>query len=322
MPVTAYHAVTIGVSDLDRALALFRDRMALRVEHQGAVAADRLRAWQLPADASAREAVLSCNGYPYGQVHLVEYQPRPTTYVRRDFGPAAADSPLAVGPKAVDFYVADPIGPPLQSLVDAGCIARSAPRRHVIGQTESEEVVLSGPDELPMLIMVGHRHARTSLRAGSPDGPFSEIATSSVIAGDLAASRRFYGEGLGLVAVNDTETPDAYRDLVAELVDAPPGARVHFLLYAERGESSGKTLLLHFPGRVVPRLTGRMRPGHLGFSMFQHDTDELDRLARDLPAHGGTIVTPPTLVSTPRGARRALLVRGPNEEMLELSEPV
>ena len=63
-----------------------------------------------------------------------------------------------------------------------------------------------------------------------------------------------------------------------------------------------------------------MRPGHLGFSLLNHDTDELDRLARELPGLGGEIVTPPTTVATPRGARRVMLVRGPNEEMLELSE--
>jgi catechol 2,3-dioxygenase-like lactoylglutathione lyase family enzyme len=321
VPVTAYRSVTVGVSDLDRSLRLFRDVMQLRLEHAGDVSRDLLDAWGLGAGVRARSARLSCKGYPFGQLRLVEYTPTPAIRVRDDFRPGAPDSPLAVGPKAIDFYVADPIGPWLERVIREGCVARSAPRRHVIGHSESEEVVVSGPDEVPILLMVGHRHAPTSLRPGSPDGPFSEIATSSVFCGDLAQSRRFYGEGLGLVPVNDAETPVQYRDLVADLVGAPPGTRIHFLLYAQRGEASGKTLLIHFPGLDSGRLTGRMRPGHLGFSLFSHDAEDLDRLARELPGLGGTIVTSPTVVGTERGPRRLMLVRGPNEEMLELSEP-
>lgn len=321
MTVSAYRAVVVGVSDLDRALRLFRDAMELRVEHAGPMPRDRLDAWQLPPSIAAREALLSCRGYPYGRLRLVEYSPTPTTKVRVDFGPNAPDSPLAVGPKAIDFYVADPIGPFLARVTALGYTARSAPQRHVIGHTESEEVVVSGPDDVPMLLMVGHRHAVTSLRPGSPDGPFSEIATSSVYCGDLTASRRFYGEGLGLVPVNDNETPDVYRELVDDLVGAPRGTRVHFLLYAQKGESSGKTLLIHFPGVTTPRLTGRMRPGNLGFSLFEHDADDVDRLARELPRLGGTVLAPPAVVTTERGPRRVLLVRGPNEELLELQSP-
>lgn len=319
--ISAYRAVVVGVSDLAGALRLFRDAMELRVEHEGAVARDRLTAWGLPTSVAAREALLSCRGFPYGKLRLVEYSPTPATKVRVDFGAGAPDSPLATGPKAIDFYVADPIGPWLERVTSLGYAARSAPRRHVIGHTESEEVVVTGPDDLPMLLMVGHRHASTSLRPGSPDGPFSEIATSSVYCADLAASRRFYGAGLGLVPVNDAETPDAYRDLVDDLVGAPRGTRVHFLLYAERGQASGKTLLIHFPGVHAPRLAGRMRPGHLGFSLFEHDADDVDRLARELPEFGGTVLAPPATVTTERGPRRALLVRGPNEELLELQSP-
>lgn len=321
MSVTAYRSVVVGVSSLERSLRLFRDVMQLRVEREGPVPRALLDAWGVPPHVTAREAELSCKGYPFGRLRLVEYTPEPAQRVRLDFGPGATDSPLDVGPKAIDFYVADPIGPWLERVVRAGCVARSAPRRHQIGHSISEEVVVSGPDELPMLLMVGHRHRPTSLRPGSPDGPFSEIATSSVVAGDLAATRRFYGEGLGLIAVNDAETPDEYRDLVDDLVDAPRGTRVHFLLYAERGEASGKILLLNFPGLAPPRLAGRMQPGHLGFSLLHHDADDLGRLARELPRLDGAIVTPPTRVHTDRGVREVMLVRGPNEELLELSAP-
>jgi catechol 2,3-dioxygenase-like lactoylglutathione lyase family enzyme len=320
MPVSATRAITVGVADLEAALRLFAGTMGLRVEWHAALDPGLLGFWGLPATARARAVELSCRGYPWGRLRLVQFEPGSPQRVRDDFGPGAPDSPLDVGPKAIDFYVADPIATPLAQVVAAGYPARSAPRLHQIGHSISEEVVITGPDALPVLLMVGHRHRETSLRPGSPDGPFSEIATASVICGDLGASRRFYGECLGLAAVNDAETPDEYRALVDDLVDAPPGTRVHFLLYAAPGEASGKILLIHFFERTGRRLAGRMRPGHLGFSMFSHETGDLDALHRSLRAAGVEVLRAPCPVPTPEGERRAMLVRGPNEEMFEFVE--
>ena len=321
MGVEAYRSVVVGVSDLGRALGLFRDVMGLRVEYEGALSRSLLDAWKVGPAVTARAVELSCRGYAYGRLLLVEYSPAATRKVRVDHGPQAGDSPLAIGPKAIDFYVTDSIRTALDRVVAAGFAARSTPRKHQIGQSISEEVVVTGPDDLPMLLMVGHRHAATSLRAGSPDGMFSEIATASVIMSDVAASRHFYGDLLGLRAVNDAETPDQYRDLVCELVDAPRGTRVHFLLYASPGEASGKILLIHFFDCTGPRLSDRMRPGHLGFSLFRHDVDDVERYARGAAAAGGSVFSGPVRVLTERGERLVALLKGPNEELLELSQP-
>jgi hypothetical protein len=107
---------------------------------------------------------------------------------------------------------------------------------------------------------------------------------------------------------------------VCELVGAPPGTRIHFLLYAEPGQASGKTLLIHFVGETPRRLRNPMGPGKLGFSLFEHDTDDLDALYARAAAESIEVLTPPTEVDTPRGSRRIMLVRGPNGEMLQLAE--
>ena len=166
--------------------------------------------------------------------------------------------------------------------------------------------------------MVGHQHPPTSLRAGSPDGPYSEIATISVIMGDIKQTRQFYGETLGLNPVLDDETPDEYRELVNDLTGTPKGTRLHFLMYTKEGEPSGKILLLHFFDATGKRLTGRMQPGNLGFSMLIHETDELDALHGRL--NSGAVVTPPTLIRDPDGDYRVMLARGPNEELFEFFE--
>jgi catechol 2,3-dioxygenase-like lactoylglutathione lyase family enzyme len=316
MAVGAMRLATVGVSDLDKALALFRDGMELEVEAEGWLSDSLLKAWGLPADTRARYAELSGKGYPIGRLRLVQYEPAATQLVRLDHGGSGGDVGTDVGPKALDFYVADPITDSVQRIESLGYKFRSPPVKHQIAESISEECLFSGPDGVPILIMVGHRHAPTSLRAGSPEGPFSEIPTISVVAGDLAATRRFYGEGLGLETVTDAETPDEYRDLVDDLTGVPKGTRIHFLMYVEPDEPSGKILLVHFFDQTGKRLEGRAGPGKLGFSLLTHDCDDLDALHQRLEGIGARILATPRAVDD----YRMMLVEGPNCEVFEFTE--
>ena len=314
--ISAMRSVTIGVSDLAASLRLFHDVMGLQIESRTKLTAARRSAWALPAACTGELVELSCGGYPIGRLRLLALDPVPCDYVRLDPAVGGTDMPLDIGVKAVDFYVDAPIERPLAELTAAGCVARSQPVRHVIGDTESEEVVLFGPDHVPLLIMIGHRHSPRSMRAGSPHGKYSEVPTISVVAGDPASSRRFYGDGLGLTAVVDDETPAAYQDLVCKLTGAPPGTRIHWLLYQDPDEPSGKILLVHFIGDKGKRLVGRMHPSRLGVALFQHSAPNLDELQARLLQQATRIETPPLDVD----GERLMLVRGPNEELLEITE--
>ena len=316
--IGAMHSALLGVGNIDKALHLFRDVIELQVERDWTAPGDLVAAWMLDPDTQVRLVELSCKGYPVGRLRLAYCTPAPRQLVRLDHGPHAVDSPQDVGPKAIDFYVADPIETTFDALKDAGYEPRSQPVKHRIGDTISEEVLFTGPDGLPILLMVGHRHASTSMRLKTPDGPFSEVATISIVAGDVAETRRFYGEMLGMHAILDAETPDEYRELVNDLTGTPKGTRIHFLMYTGDNEPSGKILLVHFFDATGKRLVGRMRPGHLGFSLLSHETDEMDALHGRLDEN--VVVTPPTSIVDPEGDYRVMLVRGPNEEMFEFFE--
>lgn len=313
----AYQSITVGVRDLDRALAFFRDIIQLRVEWEVAASADLARAWGLPGRA-IRLVELSCAGYPVGRLRLASYDPPATEAVRLD-ARGGPDTPYDIGPKAIDFYVHKPMAEALAEIEAAGYPPRSRPIRHVIGETESEELVLTGPDGVPVLIMIGHRHAPTSHRTTGPMTDYSEIATVSVVSGPLEASRRFYREGMGLTATTDAEVPDEYRDIVDDLTGVERGTRIHFIVFQDPTEPSGKYLLVHFFEKSTRRLNGRMRPGMLGVSLFTHEVDDVDALVRQLTAAGGTLVSGPAEITfAPFGRRRHALVRGPNEELFEL----
>jgi catechol 2,3-dioxygenase-like lactoylglutathione lyase family enzyme len=308
MTVGPIRLVTLGVSRMERSLELYRDLLGLTVERDGEAPPALLEAWGV--GGSARIVELSCRGYPVGRLRLVEYDPPATTYVRRD-RPGERDSVLDIGPRAIDFYPARPVPEALAELEAAGYVAKSRPVLHAEGHIQSREVTFYGPDGEAVLIMEGEHGEMW--RDFSP-APYSEIPTVSVTCADLDATRALYGGAFGLEAALDVEVPAGQRDLVCVLTGAPPGTRIHFLVYKEPGEPSGKYLFVHFYGASEKPLAGGMRPGHLGISLYTHEVDDLERY-RGSP--GLRVERGPAEVE----GRRLALARGPNEELFELVEP-
>jgi catechol 2,3-dioxygenase-like lactoylglutathione lyase family enzyme len=309
-------AITVGVSDLNAALRLFHDVMGLKIERREPLSADRRRFYGLGDAVRGEWVELSCQSYPIGRMRLLQLTPTPREVVRLDTQMGGPDSPPAIGPKAIDFYVRPPIETTLAEMTAAGCTARSRPVRYLIGNTESEELVLFGPDGVPLLLMIGHRHNASSMRAGTPHGKYSEVPTISVVAGDLAATRHFYADLLGMTAMVDTEVTADYRDLACTLVGIPKGSRLHYLMYQDPNEPSGKILLVHFFELSTRRIAGLMHPSRLGVGLYTHDCNDLDALAARLRAGGAPIEAGPDRVD----GERLMLVRGPNGELFEFSE--
>lgn len=309
-------AITVGVSDLNSALALFHGVMGLKIEWREKLSAQRQRFYGLADSIQGEWVELSCQSYPVGRLRLLQLTPTPREIVRLDTQMGGPDSPPAIGPKAIDFYVRPPIETTLAEMTAAGCIARSRPIRYVIGNTESEELVLFGPDGVPLLLMIGHRHNPSSMRAGTPYGKYSEVPTISVVTGDLVATRKFYGDLLGLTAMVDTEVSPEYRDFACTLVGIPPGSRLHYLMYQDPKEPSGKILLVHFFELSTRRIAGLMHPSRLGVGLYTHDCRDLDALAARSRAGGAPVEAGPVRID----GDRLMLVRGPNGELFEFSE--
>lgn len=195
MSVGPLRIVTIGVTSIEAALRLFRDVVGLRIEAEWQASRPLLDLWGLDPHVSARVTHLSYQGYPSGHLRLVEHDPPATMRVRDDLdGP---DSALDVGPKAIDFYANHDLEEAIAEMTAAGFPPRSRPIHYVIGPTETEELLFTGPDGVPFLLMVAVNHPAGSHRIQPPGARYSEIATVSVICDDLDRSRRFYGEVLG-----------------------------------------------------------------------------------------------------------------------------
>ena len=316
MSVYGMTSVTVGVSDMDESLGLFRDVMGLQVVSDGEAPRALLDAWGLPEQVTARLTELTCRGYPAGHLRLAQYAPAATGAVRLDHGPQAVDSSTDIGPKAIDFYVPPPMSAAVEAITGAGYEFRSEPIRYEVGDIESEECLFSGPDGVPALLMIGHRHPPESMRELPEGVRFSEIATTSVVCADPDAARRLYCGALGMETGTDAWVPEENLDLARRLTGVATATGMHFLLVAAPGEPSGKLLFVHFAGVPSKRLTGRMRPGKLGVNLFSYTASDLDATLERACEAGATLLRGPCQA----GERRIALLLGANEELLELTE--
>lgn len=319
--ISGIECVTLGVRDLGGALSLFRDVFGWKVESDTRASVSLLAVWGLRPYEDVRLVELSCDGYAFGRVRLAQF-PGAVATTRRDHGAGAPDSPTDTGPKALDLYVAPPIETAIRVLTAAGCAARAPSVRFTIKDSETEEAIVTGPADVPLLLMVGHRHPKRAQRAVPATGRTSEVATVSVIAGDLEATRRFYGQGLGLAADGvDGELTGADRERVCQLMGVPADTRVSLVLFRDPAQPSGKVLAVHFHERAGAPLRHRMRPGNLGISLFSSRCANLEALRERLQAGGVVDDLPISNVALGDGMpARVMFVRGPNSELFEFVE--
>ena len=321
--ISGIECVTLGVSDLDTALTLFRDVCGLRVESDTRASVSLLSLWGLAPYEDVRLVELSCDGEAFGRIRLARYPDPQLRVTRRDHGPAAIDAATDVGPKALDLYVAPPLKNAIAVLTAAGCELRAGPTRFLVRGSDTEEALLTGPAHTPLLLMVGHRHPKRAQRAVPRPGRTSEVATVSVIVADRDATRRFYVDGLGLRADDiDDELEGDSRVRVCRLFGAPEDSRVSLMLFRDPAQPSGKVQAVHFHERTTHELAAPMRPGNIGISLFSTRCAQLETLRERLQDAGLAAGHLPIVhVALGDGMpARVMLTRGPNGELFEFIE--
>jgi catechol 2,3-dioxygenase-like lactoylglutathione lyase family enzyme len=320
--ISGIECVTLGVADLNAALTLFQGVCGLTVESDTRASVSLLSVWGLRPYDDVRLVELSCDGYAFGRIRLAAFPQGSERTTRRDFGAAATDLPTDVGPKALDFYVAPPLADALKILEGAGCARRSEPIRFKVRDMETEEALLTGPSDVPILLMLGHRHPARAQRSVPLAGRTSEVATVSVIAADLPATRRFYVEALGLHADDiDDELPATQRARVCRLFGVAEDTRVSLVLFRDPAQPSGKILAIHFHERTTGELAAPMRPGNAGISLFSTRCANLEALRERLQDAGLASHLPILHVALGDGMpARVMLTRGPNGELFEFIE--
>lgn len=307
--VIPIESVTVGVSDLDGALKLFRDGLGLQVVNDTRASVGLLSVWGYPVHEGVRLVDLVPPGGGSGRLRLEHCESGMSRHTRLDAGPDARDVPTAVGPKAIHVHVAGPLGPALETLSSYGCERRSEPVRWGDG---FEAATVGGPDGLTLVVSGDSEGARST-------GAAVSAVCASVVTADVEASRRFYAEILGLSAVKADRPEDVPPEQFVRLAGARKGARAQVLAVGGSEASGTRVLLASFPGEHSPSLAHPMQPGQLGMTLLTCRCESLDAIEERLRTLGIEPVKPSTHVGLPVGRPgRVMLVRGPAEELVEL----
>ena len=288
------------------------------MEASGTVPADVLRAWGLPDRARAKYAVLSRNGYRAGKLRLVEWVGVEVHPVRTDHLPGGMDSAFDIGPKSVDFFAPAEIENSITLLEREGYPVVYGPVRYE--GSNMAQVIHAGPAGVPIMVMTRPSRPSPDMRSDLPPDTYNEVVTVSLITESPTDNDRFYGDLLGLPKRMDREASPTSASVVADLTGVPQGTRVHYQMFVEDDQPSAKFVIVQYPGSKTPRrskrLTGRMRPGGLGVCLFSFERPGLNAFIHRADELGFAIEQEPT--NTAWG--RLTLVRGPNEELIEIEE--
>lgn len=311
------HAATIGVADLARSAALYRDQMGLDLLEQRQLSGRAFEVhWGLPPGASATVAVLGEPRFAVGRLVLVEFD-APGRQVVRDVAWQSI-----FGLVNLNFY-SDDIFAHTRRLEAAGCRAWSEPQVHDMGAMgQPIEVMLDGPDGVVINLIElrgepGARVLRT--RAWIDDhGGFNRCGTTpmSTTAHHVKAyepAREFYVRVLGMSVRNDLVLGGENMERFTRF---PPGARARDT-YLQGNHVYGKIALMHplnfecldvIPRAVAPNI------GYLAQTFLVDDLQATLATARELQTE---IFSPPVELDLPVFGRvAAALVRNPGSGAL------
>ena len=267
--LSSWTAVTVGVADLDEALALWVGDFGFDVAARRAGPDPGLATlWAIePADI-ARQALVRTPGARLGMLHLVEFV-EPDPPVRR--GAAVFDAV----PKNLDVYVTD-MPARLDALSRAGRSFRNQ---------EYSEVTAPNGITFREMHMPGHDHVNVVLLEilGSgltvPGGDFAGVGPLILIVDDAEAEKVFYRDviGLDLLSDNVLDGPEVER-----MVGLPKGAALDVSIWGRDGHPFGQIEVIDYRGVDGRSLYARARPKSLGILHVSYEVANLEPIRRRL----------------------------------------
>ena len=304
--MSAWSEVTVGVADLDSALALWVETFGFEIEAQrDGASADRYRAWGLEDGSIVRQAVLSTPGATSGRLHLVEYAFDAPAI--RD-GAAVFDSV----PKNLDVYV-DDLPRRFAEMRAAGHTFRNENYSEVTAPNDIRfrEIHLPAHDEVNVVLLevIGKPLPFTA------EG-FAGIGPLISIVDDAAAEKAFFRDVFALELLSDNllEGPEIER-----MVGLPAGAALDVSIWGRAGQPLGQVEIIDYRGTDGADLYPRAVPGARGIFQIGYRVGGLDHFRRRLDALGIDVVDNGPVASLV-GDGKTLTFRSPAGLRIEVRE--
>lgn len=258
LPLVIAYAV-IGVGDMNEALDLWVERFGMEiVSRRTGPDPELARAWGLPADGIADQALLLTPGVGEGGIHLVRFT---------NPGPAVRDGarPTDLLPKSVDVAVRD-IHARHAELAAAGYRFRSPVGTLKTDQVTVYEVHMTGHDDINVVFVEQPAHPEPVSTRGYGVAPL--IVT---ISPDNVREAEFLTRLLALeeVAHNRFGGPE-----VEKTIGLPPGASLDVRILGDNARPFGRVELVQYEGVASDNRYPRARAparGQLSLTFFTDD---------------------------------------------------
>lgn len=303
---------TIGVSQLDRAIAFYQDALDYRLLDKGRVDPAIAPLWQFDPNLALNYAVMAADDTGRGRIRLVAGSNGGIPIW------TVSDRMSATGIYALNFRCQN-IHQQLERIRAAGGEAGEQPHFWEV----SEEVhvydsMSSDPDGTQLDLF---SYTRGGELRGPLDTPVSVVQTVALAVADVETSRAFY-RAMGFVELFDRKLDfEGLGDMLG--VDGP--VRIHNVNLIKAGqEVCGRVEMFAYLDTDLPApqpLTAVAVPpnhGLLSFSMF---TTDADRVLPVLQALGGTLVARAQGVALPGfEPSKVCILMGPDGERIELVE--
>ncbi|RMF95629.1 MAG: VOC family protein [Gammaproteobacteria bacterium] len=312
-------AAVIGVADLSRSMAFYRDLIGMDVVHAGRWQGRAFeRHWGLPSGSAASSALLAASDAPVGRVLLLEFTASARQRVRQ---PGLA---RAYGLANLNFYTAD-IHRDAERLRGAGYRFWSAPVHYDLGPEVGTpiEVVFEGPDDVPVNLVelastdpatrIGQMRAYVEQHGRTRTG-FTPVVTSAQVVRDLERARAFCEQVLGMRLLIDEvlDSPDTNR-----LLGLPAGSRSR-VQFMQGGHPFGKLALTQPLNYACEDLVPRAVPPNIGYVAQQFLVADLQQAAAVARALAAPVYTPAVELDLPGlGRCAAMLLRNPGSGALQ-----
>jgi catechol 2,3-dioxygenase-like lactoylglutathione lyase family enzyme len=300
--------VTLGVRDLDRAIAFYADSFGFeeisrtRVDHEALS-----QAWRIPAGVAGRFAIMGISGIDSGMLRLVEWTPAGDHVWA---SPARAQD---LGAYAVNFRVKE-INAAWNGLGQSGAREKSKPTYWEVEQNIAAwDSQCYDPDGTLLDVFQVVGEIERTLGPFAPGHDASEIQTVAIHCADARRSESFY-RALGFEPLYDRVIEHLWTFL-----GLPTGTRVHNINLIMPGERpNGRVELIQYIGLQGRSLKARTAPPGRGPLMMSMRVADLDLAAASLKNLGAKPIGTARYDSPPYGTVAAATFFGPSDEVLEI----
>ncbi len=259
----AWSSVTVGVANLDEALALWRSTFGLEVRSLREGADEGLsRLWNLQKNDIQRQALIAAPGVATGMIHLVQFA-HPGPVVRE--GAQAFDQV----PKNLDIYVQD-MPDRVDAIRNAGYRFRNEHYSEVTASdgTQFREIHLPSHDGINVVLLEVIGLAMPFNPAG-----FSGVGPLITIVDDAIAERAFFQDiiGLSMLSENLLDGPE-----IEKMVGLPPGSALDVSIWGDKDAPFGQVEIIDYRGVHGKDLYALTVPPNRGILHLKYQVSDLD----------------------------------------------